>query len=177
MRFDDKYSIQRSELYPPDCKEHSKTIKLKNVTNQPVEFTETFKTFISIGNLSKTEDGKLKFKFLDARYEDCGELNPNLHLKCVDDDGKKSIQTIAGLEIESGNITGLRCIAMGYLNSPGVQETFKYRKWSECFTSSGAGCDFSTNDEEDSANGDKIIGVSAGLLLLTLVGVLTIASG
>ena len=178
MRFDDKYSIKRSELYPPpDCREHSKTIKLKNVNNQDVIFTERFETFISIGNLSKTEDGKLKFKFLDRRYENCKGLNPKLNLKCEDDDGKETIQTIAGLEIESGNITGLRCKAMGYLSSPTVQETFPYRQWSECFSSSGTGCDY-TNDE-DSAKRDKIIvvvvGVSVGdsLLLLSMVGVVS----
>ena len=172
MIFDNNYSILRSELYP-DCQEHSKIIKLKNVNNQDVIFTERFETFISIGNLSKTEDGKLKFKFLDTRYKNCGGLNPNLWLKCKDNDEKESNRTITGLEIESGNITGLRCKAMGYLNSSNFQETFPYRQWSKCFSSLRAGCDF-TNDE-DSDKRDKIIGASVGgsLLLLSMVGVMS----
>ena len=171
MTFDDEYSILRSELYPPppDCKEHFKTVILRNISNQDV-FHETFKTFVSIGNLSKTEDGNLEFKFLDSRYEHCGPLNTHLRLNCKDDDGKESTQTIAGLEIESGNITGLRCKGMGYLNSSNVQETFQLRKWSECFTSSGEPCDY---DPYDSL--PEIIGASVGgsLLLLSLVGVMS----
>ena len=176
MTFSANYSILRSELYPqhPYCEEHSKTIKLRNVNNQVVNFTERFETFISIGNLSRTEGGgKLNFKFLDARYENCGGLTPNLLTKCVDDDGKESIRTIAGLEIESGNITRLRCIAMGYLNSPTVRQTFPHRNWSKCFTSSGGGCDYP--DEDDPSQRDKIIGASVGgsLLLLSMVGVMS----
>ena len=171
MTFEDEYSILRNELYPPppDCKEHFKTVILRNISNQDV-FNKTFKTFVSIGNLSKTEDGNLEFKFLDSRYEHCGPLNTHLRLNCKDDDGKESVQTIAGLEIESGNITGLRCKGMGYLNSSNVQETFQLRKWSECFTSSGEPCDY---DPYDSL--PEIIGASVGgsLLLLSLVGVMS----
>ena len=171
MKFDDEYSIMRSELYPPPpvCKEHFKTVILRNISNQDV-FHETFETFVSIGNLSKTEDGNLKFKFLDSRYEQCGPLKTHLRLSCKDDDGKESIQTIAGLEINRGNITGLRCKAMGYLKSPNVQETFRLRHWSECFTSSGELCDF---DPYDSL--PEIIGASLGfsLLLLASVGVVS----
>ena len=63
---------------------------------------------------------------------------------------------------------------MGYLNSPGVDETFHNRNWSECFTSSGADCDF-RDDDEDSVKRNKIIGMSVGgsLLLLALVGVMS----
>ena len=171
MKFDDEYSIMRSELYPPPpvCKEHFKTVILRNISNQDV-FHETFETFVSIGNLSKTEDGNLEFKFLDSRYDNCGPLNTHLRLNCKDDDGKESTQTIAGLEIESGNITGLRCKGMGYLNSSNVQETFQLRKWSECFTSLGEPCDY---DPYDSL--PEIIGASLGfsLLLLASVGVVS----
>ena len=62
---------------------------------------------------------------------------------------------------------------MGYLSSPNVQETFPRRQWSECFTSSGPGCDFP--DVEESAKRDQIIGASVGgsLLLLSMVGVMS----
>ena len=108
---------------------------------QAPDFIETFESFLTIGNLSKTQDGKLKFEYLDGKYEDCGAIKPSLHLLCMNEERKISSKTIAGLEIETEEITGLQCLATAVLEgSSSLQQTFALRQWSECFTSAGPGC-------------------------------------
>ena len=136
------YSIPKTELYPDDCQENVKTINLKTLSMQTPDFQETFESFLKIGNLSKTQDGKLKFNCLDAKCEKCGALETNLLLMCMNEDRtSKSTKSISGLEIDSGEITGLQCLATGFLSaSSNLQETFGLRQWSECFTAEGPGC-------------------------------------
>ena len=100
---------------------------------------ETFETFISIGNLSLTTGGKLNFKLSDPRFEKCGAFK--VRLRCVSEDGTETNKTVSGLEIDSRNINGTSCRALGYLDSENVKETFSARKWSPCFTSSGTSCE------------------------------------
>ena len=168
MTFDKNYSIPKNELYPTDCLEHIKTIKLETLSKEDLNFNKTFKSLITIGNLSKTPEGNLKFEFVDSKFDNCGSLNPTLRLRCKSESGTLTNITIEGLKIYSENITGLQCWAMGYINSSNVEDTFSRRKWSKCFTASGADCD-------NVKSQDLFIGLSVGgsLLMLASVGVLS----
>ena len=168
MIFNKNYSIPKNELYPTDCLEHIKTIKLETLSKEDLNFNKTFKSLITIGNLSKTPEGNLKFEFVDSKFDNCGSLNPTLRLRCKSESGTLTNITIEGLKIYSENITGLQCWAMGYINSSNVEDTFSRRKWSQCFTASGADCD-------NVKSQDLFIGLSVGgsLLMLASVGVLS----
>ena len=168
MVFDKNYSIPKHELYPTDCLEHIKTLKIETLSKGAPDFKKIFESLITVGNLSKTPAGKLEFQFLDTKFENCGGLRPNIRLRCESESGTLTNIKIKGLEIDSENITGLQCWAMGYINSSNVEDTFSRRKWSECFTDSGAVCD-------NGKAGDLIVGISClgSILLLALVGVVT----
>ena len=168
MNFNKSYSIRKSELYPTDCLEHIKTLKLRTLTKKVVNFTEKFNSFITIGNLNRTPDGNITFN-LDKQFEDCGTLKPNIRLKCKSESGAVRNITIQGLQIDTEDITGLQCWAMGYIDSSNVEDTFSQREWSECFTASGEACSNPVNPR------DLIIGMSVGgsFLLLASVGVLS----
>ena len=165
MIFNKNYSIPKNELYPTDCLEHIKTLKLKTLSKGVPDFNETFKSLITIGNLSRTLEGKLKFEFLSGNFENCGNLKPNIHLNCESPSGTKKNITLQGLEIDTENITGLQCWAMGFLSS---NVDISRRKWSQCFTASGLDCD-------NIKSQDLFIGLSVGgsLLMLASVGVLS----
>ena len=168
MTFNKNYSIPKTELYPTDCLEHIKTLKLKTLSNGVPDFNDTFNSFITIGNLSKTTEGKLEFQFLDGKFQNCGSLTPNIRLRCESESETRTNITIEGLEVDSEDIIGLQCWAFGYINSLNVEDTFSQRKWSGCFKASGAACD-------NVKPRDLIIGMSCGgsVLLLALVGVVT----
>ena len=182
MTFNKNYSIPKSELFPTDCLEHIKTLKLKTLSRGNADFNETFNSFITIGNLSKTTEGKLKFQFLDRKFQDCESLKPNIRLRCKSESGTMANITIEGLEIDRKDLTGLQCLAVGFINpdlddtfsqrigyiNTNVEDTFSQRQWSECFTASGTAC------ETDEAP-DLIIGSSVAccLLLLASVGVIS----
>ena len=163
MNFNKSFSIPKSELYPTDCLEHIKTLKLRTLSKGVPDITQTFKSLITIGNLTKTPEGKLKFEILDTKF-DCGSLKPNIRLRCESQWGTIKNITLQGLEIYSKDIAGLRCRATGYVNY--VQDTFLLRSWSECFTSSGADCEESQG---------LLIGMSCGgsVLLLAMIAVVT----
>ena len=79
---------------------------------------------------------------MDEKYEKCGALKPSLHLLCMNDERKMSNKTIGGLEIDSEDIRGLQCRATAFIEVPSnLQQTFAGRRWSECFSSAGLGCD------------------------------------
>ena len=182
LTFNKNYSIPKSELYPTDCLEHIKTLKLKTLSKGNADFNETFNSLIKIGNLVKTTEGKLKFQFLDGKFQNCESLKPNIHLRCKSESGIMTNITIEGLEIDIKDMTGLQCSAVGFINTDlddtfsqrigyinsNVEDTFPQRQWSECFTASGASC-------ENVETPNLLIGSSVAccLLLLASVGVIS----